>query len=188
MPSPHDDAYSDCQLPRVGPAPDAPYFNSGLLVVDLAQWRREGYADQVLQCLRRHREHVVWWDQYALNVVLAGKWRALDRRWNQGAQIHVYPNWRESPFDREEFDRVRHSPWIVHYCSPDKPWHYFCRHPHADDFYRCLTRTAWRGWRPERPDRFVKAWWDFHYRPVRLRWKTRLRELRESLGPQRRAA
>lgn len=167
---------------------DGMYFNSGLLVVDLDQWRREAIAGQVLRCLREHRQHVLWWDQYALNVVLANRWRALDHRWNQGAHIYVYPNAGESPLNAATFARVRRDPWIVHFCSPDKPWHYFCRHPHTADFRRCLRRTAWRSWRPERPENLAKAWWDFYYKPIRLRWKTKRRLLKESLGLRPRKA
>ena len=167
---------------------DAKYFNSGLLVIDLAQWRREHYAEQVLECLRTHRQHVLWWDQYALNVVLAGKWRAIDQRWNQGAHIFVYPNWRESPFDRETFARLRTSPWIVHFCSPTKPWHYFCHHPNTRDFYRCLRNTDWSGWRPSRPENFVKSWWEFHYRPLQSQWKKNVRAVKPVIRGERRKA
>lgn len=171
---------------ELGLPADGRYFNGGMLVIDLDQWRQHRYAGQMLDCLRRHRQHVLWWDQYALNVVLAGNWRALDRRWNQGAHIYNFPNWQESPFDRDEFDRLRKSPWIVHFCSPAKPWHYFCRHPYAREFCRCLDRTAWHGWRPARPDRFAKAWWDFYYTPLRLRIKTGARLAKQQL--RRRAA
>jgi lipopolysaccharide biosynthesis glycosyltransferase len=125
---------------------------------------------------------VLWWDQYALNVVLAGRWRSLDHRWNQGAHIYAYPSAAASPLDAATFARVHNDPWIVHFCSPTKPWHYFCRHPYTADFRRCLRRTAWQSWRPERPEKFAKAWWDFHYKPLRLRWKTKRRLLKESLG------
>ena len=129
------------------------YFNSGLLVIDLAEWRRKRYAEQVLACLRKHRQHVLWWDQYALNVVFAGKWGELDRRWNQGAHIHVYPNWRESPFDEHTFHTLRTDPWIIHFCSPSKPWHYLPRHPQAAEWRRCLQQTDWQSWKPEKPSR-----------------------------------
>jgi lipopolysaccharide biosynthesis glycosyltransferase len=174
---------------ELGLGSDAKYFNSGLLVIDLVQWRREEYASRVLECLRKHRQHVLWWDQYALNVVLAGKWRAIDQRWNQGAHIYVYPNWRDSPFDLETYNRLRNSPWIVHFCSPTKPWHYFCRHPFRRDFYRCLEETDWSGWRPPRPSDFMKRWWDFHYRPMQNHWKTQVRAVKQAIrGKRRRAA
>jgi lipopolysaccharide biosynthesis glycosyltransferase len=157
-------------------------------VADLAQWRRERYAEQMLACLRDHREHVLWWDQYALNVVLAGKWRALDCRWNQGAHIFVYPDWRKSPLDRATFAQLRRDPWIVHFCSPSKPWHYFCRHPFARDFRRCLRETDWQAWRPEKPDRYLSELWQFHYQPLRSEWKRHVRALKQTIRGNRRKA
>lgn len=167
---------------------DAKYFNGGLLVADIAQWRREGLAQRMLACLREHRSHVLWWDQYALNVVLADQWRELDARWNQGAHLFVFPSWRESPLERAAYNRLRNDPWIVHFCSPSKPWHYFCRHPFTSEFRRCAATTAWADWRPERPPRFASKWWDFHYQPLRSQWKTHVRAAKRALGYRRRAA
>jgi lipopolysaccharide biosynthesis glycosyltransferase len=173
---------------QLGLDPAAPYFNGGLLVANIEQWRREKYAEQMLDCLRTHRDHILWWDQYALNIVLAGNWRAIDSRWNQNAHIYAFPNWRNSPLQRKEFKSLRRSPWIVHFCSPAKPWHYFCHHPFARDFFRCLDQTDWKGWRPERPDNFWHKWWDFHYRPVRNKWKTNVRSAKQFIRGKRRAA
>lgn len=167
---------------------DAPYFNGGLLVADLDQWRREEFTARMIQCLRDHRQHLLWWDQYALNVVLAGQWRPLDHRWNQGAHIFEYPHWRLSPFDQPTFIRLQNSPWIVHFCSPSKPWHYFCRHPFQSDFFRCLDRTDWRGWRPGRPDHFLRKWWEFRYQSLRGVWKLRVRAAKQAIRTKRRKA
>ncbi len=173
---------------ELGLSPDGKYFNGGMMVVDLAQWRREQYAEQMFNCLRVHREHVLWWDQYALNVVLSGKWRMLDPRWNQGAHVFVYPSWEESPLDAETFIQLRKSPWIVHFCSPSKPWLYFCQHPFTRDFRRCLNHTDWKTWRPERPDQFLQLWWDFHYQPLRSQWKRSVRVIKQVVRGKRRAA
>ncbi|MEX0612586.1 MAG: glycosyltransferase family 8 protein [Pirellulales bacterium] len=173
---------------ELGLPSDAQYFNGGLLVADIAQWRRENFAKQMLDCLRQNCEHVLWWDQYALNVVLARRWRPLDYRWNQGTHLFAYPNWRKCPLDRATYEQLRKSPWIVHFSSPSKPWHYFCRHPFRREFFRCLEQTQWRGWRPERPDHLIKQWWDFHYRPLRNQWKSRIRALKQSVRRKRRKA
>jgi lipopolysaccharide biosynthesis glycosyltransferase len=167
---------------------EAQYFNGGLLVADIAEWRRENFAKQMLDCLRQHRQHVLWWDQYALNVVLAGKWRPLDYRWNQGAHLFVYPHWRKSPLDQATFTQLRTAPWIVHFCSPTKPWHYFNNHPFRSEFFRCLDRTDWQGWRPERPQDFLRQWWDLHYQPLRSGWKKHFRNVKQLIRGQRRKA
>jgi lipopolysaccharide biosynthesis glycosyltransferase len=173
---------------ELGLSADARYFNGGLLVADLAQWRREQYGEKMLACLREHRRHVLWWDQYALNVVLAGKWRTLDDRWNQGAHVFAYPNWSHSPFDRATFTRLQTDPWIVHFCSPSKPWHYFCHHPFQREFYRSLDRTDWKGWRPARPDDYLRLWWNHHYLPLRSEWKRRVRAVKQVVRSKRRRA
>jgi lipopolysaccharide biosynthesis glycosyltransferase len=164
------------------------YFNSGLLVINLAEWRRKRYAEEVLACLRKHRQHVLWWDQYALNVVFAGKWGELDRRWNQGAHLYVYPNWRESPFDQQTFDTLRADPWIVHFCSPSKPWHYFCHHPLASEWRRSLRQTDWRNWKPEKPEQYLTKLWGYYYQPLRSEWKRRVRGVKQTIRQKYRRA
>ncbi len=175
--------FRDLGLPAHGK-----YFNSGLLVINLVEWRRRQYAEEVLGCLRNHRQHVLWWDQYALNVVFAGKWGELNQRWNQGAHLYVYPTWRESPFDQKTYDTLKTNPWIIHFCSPSKPWHYFCRHPFARHFFRCLDQTDWKGWRPPRPENFLQKWWDFHYRPLQTKWNTQARSAMQLIRGKRRVA
>lgn len=170
---------------ELGMRPEAPYFNSGVMDMNLALWREERVADRVLRCLRDNAAHVLWWDQYALNVVLEGRWGALDPRWNQGAQVYAYPSWRLSPVDRPTFDALRRDPWIVHFCSPDKPWLDGCRHPFRAPFFETLDRTAWRGWRPK-PDAKLRL---RGARESRRRLKQRLRwSLRGLLGGGRNRA
>jgi lipopolysaccharide biosynthesis glycosyltransferase len=173
---------------ELGLPPDAPYFNGGLFVADIAYWRREKLAQQFLDCLRQNWKHVLWWDQYALNVVLARRWRPLDYRWNQGAHVYAFPNWRRSPVDRTTFSNLRRAPWIVHFCSPSKPWHYFNRHPFQSQWRRYIRATAWKNWRPPRPESFLHKWWDFHYQPLRSEWKSHVRALKRAVGYKRNRA
>ncbi len=136
---------------------DAMYFNSGVMLIDVARWRADDIPSSVLRCLRDNASHVRGWDQYALNVVLCGKWRALDLRWNQGSRMFMYPSWQQSPFDEKTFHAVRNDPYIVHFTSRPKPWQAMGRHPFREEFLDCLDRTAWAGYRPPRRD-FVRAW------------------------------
>jgi lipopolysaccharide biosynthesis glycosyltransferase len=135
---------------ELGLAADAPYFNAGVLLVNLAAWREADLARQLLACLQQHAQHVRWWDQYAMNVVLAGQWGPLDIRWNQGSHAFAYPNWQQSPFDRTTFHQLRDDPYIVHFTTRHKPWRASCRHPLRKDFFQVVDRTDWAGWRPPR--------------------------------------
>lgn len=135
---------------ELGLRAEAAYFNAGVLLVDLAGWRNADVSGKSLACLERHRQHVDFWDQYALNVVLAGRWGRLDARWNQGSQVYGYPTWEQSPFDRATFEQLRGDPFIVHFTTRIKPWRPFCRHPFRAEFFQYVDRTAWAGWRPPR--------------------------------------
>ena len=135
---------------ELGLNPKAPYFNSGLLFVDLPAWRNADLTSRLLTCLDQNKPHVQWSDQYALNVVLAGQMGQLDLRWNQGSNIFGYPKWAQSPFDRKTFEQLRDDPYIIHFTTRYKPWLASCLHPLRKRFFDYVDRTAWAGWRPVR--------------------------------------
>jgi len=58
------------------------YFNAGVLVIDLAWWRRHNVRRRAMDYIHTYADQVYFWDQEALNAVLAGKWGQLDPRWN----------------------------------------------------------------------------------------------------------
>ena len=135
----------------VGMSPDAPYFNSGVMVMDLERWRAADITQAALDILGRNRQHVLWADQYALNVALYQRWRPLALSWNQGSHIYRYPTWQDSPFDLTSLSACRFDPRIVHFTSEAKPWLYDNSHPYRSLFFAVLDETAWRGWRPRVP-------------------------------------
>jgi lipopolysaccharide biosynthesis glycosyltransferase len=135
---------------ELGLEPQGAYFNAGVLLIDLAAWRNVDLSTQLLVCLKQHRQHVLWWDQYALNVVLANRWGMLDARWNQGSHVYAYPTWEQSPFDRQTYVQLREDPYIVHFTSRAKPWQPLCRHPFRGAYFTYINRTAWADWHPPR--------------------------------------
>jgi len=133
---------------ELGLAPDVPYFNAGVLVMDLDRWRRDDVSGQAFAYLRRHGEQIRFWDQDVLNAVLAGAFRALDPRWNQ--LPFVFDANRRMPFGPDVLELLLRDPRIVHFATASKPWHLSCAHPRRDLFFAALDRTAWAGWRPRR--------------------------------------
>ena len=122
---------------RLGISPDAPYFNAGVMLMSLDHWRRDGIAALAVEYLHRYRDTVVFLDQEALNAVLAGKWGALDARWNCIAN------------PRGADHRAR-DPWIHHFTGNLKPWVCPSSDPSHVLYYHYLDQTAWAGWRPGR--------------------------------------
>lgn len=104
--------------------PRAPYLNAGVLVVDLAQWRATGFAEEVSGYLRERAGSgpaVMWADQEGLNACASDRWTPIDLRWN--AQNHLLQPWcrADALLDPDELAAARTDPWIAHF-SHAKPW------------------------------------------------------------------
>jgi len=164
---------------ELGLAPELPYFNAGVMTLDLALWREEQLASQLLRYLEHHAHAIRWWDQDALNAVLAGRWGELDPRWNQIPQIWEPAAGDTDPFPFALRELVIRDPWIVHYSTGSKPWHWGCTHPARERFFEVLDRTAWAGWRPRRSFRDSLVWRKWRGLNRRLQG---LRPVRNALG------
>lgn len=94
---------------------DEPYFNAGVLLIDIARWNRADVGKKSLSYLQRDDLRIVSFDQEALNVVLAGHWRGLDPEWN----VSRYWMREARRIDRPNILRDAR---IVHFLSEEKPW------------------------------------------------------------------
>ena len=123
---------------------DAPYCNSGVMVIDLDAWRAAGIERHYMQALEQVRGRTRWPDQDAINVCLRHRWGALPPVWNKQFALDLFPDWRCTPYSEQEFHQARNEPAIIHFCSRTKPWHAFC--DHADEevraFRAVLNRTG----------------------------------------------
>ena len=108
---------------------ERPYFNSGVMVIDLEAWRAAGIEQCCLEAAMRLPRSTKWLDQDVLNACLAGRWGRLRPVWNKQFFLDVFPDWRCSPYEEEEFQEALRDPAIIHFCSRTKPWHTFCDHP-----------------------------------------------------------
>lgn len=126
---------------ELGLAADAEYFNSGIMMVDLAAWRAHGIGAAAADYLARYRDRVVFWDQEALNAALAGRWRRLSGCWNFDPTIAGV-----TPLDASADDVE--APAIVHFCGRLKPWIYGPMGPYHARYFSHLDATPWAGWRP----------------------------------------
>lgn len=165
--------YSD-----LGLDPNGLYFNSGVMVLDLAAWRRNDRSRDLIHCLETNRRHVWCWDQYALNVVFAERWGNLPLAWNFGAHAYDYlavPSLKgKSPLRPQEYNAMWDSPKLIHFTTEIKPWHYYSFHPLTQRFFEYLDRTAWAGWRPTKPG--FSVWWHvqtFRWQKHLMAWTRR---------------
>lgn len=117
-----DGAIPRCAAPRgvkgcqaLGIPADAPYFNGGVLLVDLDRWRSAGVTRRALAYLDATRHAVDFLHQEALNAVLWQAWQPLPRRWNLLSS-------QDCRTARPNDVRDSESAGIVHFAGRVKPW------------------------------------------------------------------
>lgn len=128
---------------ELGIPADAHYFNAGVLVIDVANWRNNGTTEALFEYLKTYERIIQMADQEALNAVLFDDWLELDYRWNWQIPWRNYRNGRVPPPWLP--DRTRQS--LVHFTTSEKPWLPGCDYDEKKYFFEYLDRTEWAGWR-----------------------------------------
>ncbi|KZT12679.1 glycosyltransferase family 8 protein [Laetiporus sulphureus 93-53] len=154
-------AVTDVGYPRGHKGPKRPYFNAGVLLMDLAKIRGN------MDALRTTMDGMTtsrFRDQDALNVHFDDDWVPLSLKWNaQGLGTYAeLPSADRTTISLAEM----HDPRIVHFTGPvspemekvlnpyvqpytAKPWGYAGApgHPYQEEWWKMLEGTAWKGWR-----------------------------------------
>ncbi|TDL23560.1 glycosyltransferase family 8 protein [Rickenella mellea] len=138
----------------------SPYFNAGVLLVDLARVRQ---TFQELRDMSIASIHARFKDQDALNAYFRHNWTEISIKWNaQGLGTYAsYPSPERSVLKLDHLN----DPYIVHFTGPvhprladilnpyvqpytAKPWGYARSpgHPFADEWWSVARETAWSTW------------------------------------------
>jgi lipopolysaccharide biosynthesis glycosyltransferase len=141
------DKFGISRYHELGLPPDLPYFNSGVVVMNLECWRAERIGERVIRFTEENRDTVRYWDQDGMNAVLAGRWLELDPTWNVDAEGLMLKGW--VPEDPEATAALIERAKIIHYVIT-KPWEGVCHHPKTHIFLSYLARTPWRSRRETR--------------------------------------
>jgi lipopolysaccharide biosynthesis glycosyltransferase len=121
----------------------APYFNAGVMCINLDKWRSENISERTFAYLGAFRQTIRLADQEALNAVLWDDWGELEYRWNWQILHRFYRLGRgKAVWVPEASDQS-----LVHFTTGEKPWRPGCGYKEKDLFFEYLDRTEWKGWR-----------------------------------------
>lgn len=153
-----DHAQTD-RLLALGIRPDQPYVNSGVLVMDLGEWRRRDLSRRLLAFAAQKGSLLLRHDQDALNALLGDEIAVLDRRWN--VQVILYSRYarRALPRDHAASVEARRRPSIVHFSTDEKPWKFRAWTRKKALYFRFRDLTPWRD---EPPPGLSRAQWLEH--------------------------
>lgn len=139
--------------------PRAPYFNAGVMLIDLHAWRRTDVGGEALRHLASPLANGRLADQEALNAVLAGRWKELPPRWNQQTPLLHRNRGAEALYPEPVLAEARQRPAVVHFLDRPKPWQQGCAHPAAEEWRRVAAETAFGPVALERTPRLEHIRW-----------------------------
>lgn len=128
-----------------GVSAQAPYFNSGVILINATVWRQRNVSARVLEFMRENRSNSNLGDQDGLNVILHNDWVEADFRWNWQAVPDMRVARKAQLFGLDIQDKS-----IIHFVTSWKPWLPGCAVPERVKFYEYVDKTAWEGWRISR--------------------------------------
>ena len=141
---------SDSFKNNLGVYENTSYFNAGVMLMNLKQWRDLDITNQAIQFIHDYPQRIIFWDQDVLNFLLQGKWFKLAPYWN--AQEAFFRDYTiiELQITQEDFQKTRFDPALIHYTGSGscKPWHYYCNHPFKQEYYKYVEPTPWKFFRP----------------------------------------
>jgi lipopolysaccharide biosynthesis glycosyltransferase len=129
------------------------YFNSGVLLLNLEEMRRDGCTAALYEYAAARGDALAWPDQDALNVVLGGRRLALHPRWNVMNSLDFA--WSGEVFGPEALEEARRRPAIRHFEGPgeNKPWNAGCAREGRELYLEHRRHTPWPRVRLERSPR-----------------------------------
>ena len=140
---------SELPIPGVDEASrkDAPYFNAGVLLIDLNRWRSDHVGQAVLNYIDEFKPLVRFLDQDGLNAILFGKWRLLDLSWNAQVDNLINPDQLGATGPdaeiRQRCHELLYHPRIQHYAGHKKPWSPGRFRPVRKRFLHYLRASGW---------------------------------------------
>jgi len=137
---------------QLGNSPVEPYFNSGVILVNVLEWRRQRVTERAMEYIAKQRPP--FHDQSALNVVLHGSAVPLDERFNCLANMRKH--W---PALRQHCGQTSR---LIHFLDYPKPWDFLGEfvHPQYGLWRSVLDKTAmkhFRSWQATPSRKFPKT-------------------------------
>jgi lipopolysaccharide biosynthesis glycosyltransferase len=120
------------------------YINSGVMVINLKNWRENGNIQKMSSFLKSNLSIFIN-EQDAFALYFRGYIKYLPtNQWNATSFFfHLEPHILSKYFN--EIDKVRFSPFIIHFCFQMKPWYIQCKHPYGYLYKKYLDLTVYAG-------------------------------------------
>lgn len=144
------------------------YFNSGVLVVDVEQWRAENVAANISKHVQDFPKFGRFHDQSRLNAYFTRRWKRLPLRYNLQARMMGIQLPGLEPTNEGVLRDSISNPMLVHFNGPCKPWQGRLLNPFKRDYIEVWRRSLWSDWHPKQKALEELRW---HFGDLRKHWR-----------------
>lgn len=133
---------------RLGYSSAYRYFNSGVMLVNLAYWRAHNANEKLTSYIQHNAAIIVHHDQDVLNAVFHDQVLFLPLKWNM---LKCFFRSKKPRIHQEHLpvlEKSKSDPYIVHFTGSLKPWDCWINLSFQDEYYTYLQLTPWKGYRP----------------------------------------
>lgn len=120
------------------------YVNAGVLFINLKKWREFHVFDRAKEIAKAMPEALKNHDQDIINILFHDNKLMLPFRYNLLEYYLYVEEWLY--LDRKYYPEIIDAcknPVIIHFCMPQKPWHYECINPFKDLYHKYRKMTPW---------------------------------------------
>ena len=154
----------------IGFGRDEAYFNSGVILMDLERWRREGTLQTLLDYYRERGGSLFACDQDTINGALRGRILSLEPKYNffTNYRYFRYGTLKKLCAAYEQvgpgaFREAKTKPVIIHYLGDERPWIAGNHNHYRRLYFRYLAKTPWKGMPLVEGKRmYMHLWWVFN--------------------------
>lgn len=100
---------------------DHEYFNTGVMLIDLAAARKLVKTEDIFDCVKQHKKELLLPDQDVFNILYGKKTLAVDDEiWNY--DVRHYPKYLMRSAGVHDMHWLMENTAILHFCGKNKPW------------------------------------------------------------------
>lgn len=135
---------------ELGMTESARYFNSGVMLVNAQNWKRQEIGKKAFDFINQHSDKIRFVDQCVLNALLDGKWEKIPLTFNlQSILFREDFGLDFTDWTSEEIVEAKKLPVFIHYTGPSKPWHYSDPHPLKSVYWKYQKHSPFKMKFPE---------------------------------------
>lgn len=137
---------------EIGLEEQDPYFNSGVLLIDLERWRADGAEKRLLDFYGSKNGSLFACDQDTINGALKGEILPMTPRYNFFTNYRYFsyeelckhgPSYRQ--VEKRQFCLAKKHPVIIHYMGDERPWIAGNLNHYRRAYEKYLAMTSWKG-------------------------------------------